>query len=135
MNTSHRLALVAVAGILAGGVLTRAIQAQQTKPPPAYVIAEVERDPSAAQDPEAAKRYAEEAPRSLIPFNGQYVIRGGKAEAVEGPAPKGYIVVIGFDSLEKARAWYYSPAYEAIKPIRQRTTKSRILIVEGITRP
>jgi uncharacterized protein (DUF1330 family) len=42
-------------------------------------------------------------------------------------------VVIGFESVEKARGWYYSPAYEAIKPIRQNSTKSRILIVEGDT--
>jgi uncharacterized protein (DUF1330 family) len=47
--------------------------------------------------------------------------------------PGRYIVAIGFESVEKARGWYYSPAYEAIKPIRQNSTKSRILIVEGVT--
>jgi uncharacterized protein (DUF1330 family) len=46
------------------------------------------------------------------------VVRGGAVQAVEGEAPKGYVVVIAFDSMEKARAWYYSPAYDAIKPIR-----------------
>jgi len=46
----------------------------------------------------------------------------------------GYIVVIAFDSMEKARGWYYSAAYEAVKPIRQSSTKSRILIVEGVVR-
>ena len=50
----------------------------------------------------------------------------------EGAAPKGYIVVIGFDSVEKARAWSYSPAYETIKPIRQNSMKSRILLIEGV---
>jgi uncharacterized protein (DUF1330 family) len=48
----------------------------------------------------------------MVPFAGRYVIR-------EGEAPKGYIVVIGFDSVEPARARYDSPAYSAIKPIRQ----------------
>ena len=56
-------------------------------------------------------------------------------QTLEGEPPKGYIVVIGFDSLEKARAWYDSPAYNAIKPIRQNTTKSRLLIVEGVAQP
>lgn len=60
---------------------------------------------------------------------------GGKVQAVEGEPPKGCIVVIAFESLEKARGWYYSPAYEAIKPIRQNSTKSRILIVEGVVSP
>jgi uncharacterized protein (DUF1330 family) len=55
------------------------------------------------------------------------------ALALVGEAPKGHIVVIGFESVERARGWYHSPAYEAIKPIRQNSTKSRILIVEGLT--
>jgi hypothetical protein len=41
-------------------------------------------------------------------------------------------VVIAFDSAEKAREWYDSPAYEAIKPIRQSSAQSRICIVEGV---
>jgi uncharacterized protein (DUF1330 family) len=56
-------------------------------------------------------------------------------QTLEGEAPKGFIVVIAFDSVEKARGWYYSPAYEAIKPIRQGSTKSRILLVEGVRPP
>lgn len=94
--------------------------------PPAYVIAEVEKDPSKTADPAAARKYAEEAPKSLLPFNGQYMVAGGAVQSVEGDAPKGYIVVIAFDSLEKARGWYYSAAYESIKLIRQSSTKSRI---------
>ena len=129
-------AVAAVAGILLGAAVTRALPAEQAKtPPPAYIIAEVERDPTRPQDPAAARRYAEEAPKSLLAFGGRYVVRGGKAEALEGDAPKGYIVVIGFDSLERARAWYSSAAYEAIKPIRQSATKSRLLLVEGAAPP
>jgi uncharacterized protein (DUF1330 family) len=41
-------------------------------------------------------------------------------------------VVIAFDSVEKAREWYDSPAYAAIRPIRQSAAKSRIFIVEGV---
>jgi uncharacterized protein (DUF1330 family) len=121
--------------VLAAGVcvaVTQGIHAQQTKEPPAYIIAEIEKDASKPQDTEAARRYAEEAPKSLIPFDGRYVVRGGKVQTLEGEAPKGYIVVIGFDSVEKAREWYDSPAYKAIKPIRQNATKSRLLLVEGV---
>jgi uncharacterized protein (DUF1330 family) len=132
LKANHKLALAALAGVSIGVAATQAIHAQQGKTPPAYVIAEVEKDPTKTADPVAARKYADEAPRSLIPFNGQYVVRGGKVQTVEGDAPKGYIVVIGFDSMEKARGWYFSPAYEAIKPIRQGSTKSRILIVEGV---
>ena len=135
MKTNHKLALAALTGISIGVAAAQAIHAQQVKAPPAYVIAEVEKDPIKVEDPAAARRYAQEAPKSLIPFNGQYVVRGGAVQTVEGDAPKGYIVVIAFDSMENARGWYYSPAYEAIKRIRQNSTKSRILIVEGVAPP
>lgn len=41
-------------------------------------------------------------------------------------------MVIGFDSVEKAREWYDSPAYSAIRPFRQSATKSRLILVEGV---
>lgn len=132
MQTNLRMAFAALGGILIGAAIMQATHAQQVKAPPAYVIAEVEKDPTKTEDPAAARRYADAAPKSMIPFGGQYVVRGGAVQTVEGEAPKGYIVVIGFDSVEKARGWYYSPAYEAVKPIRQSSMKSRILIVEGV---
>lgn len=63
---------------------------------------------------------------------GRYVIRGGAVQTLEGEAPKGYMVMIAFDSVARARDWYYSPAYQAIQPIRANSTRSRILLVEGV---
>jgi uncharacterized protein (DUF1330 family) len=133
MKTNQKLALTLLAGVLVGLIAAQAIPAQAVKLPPAYVIAEVEPDPTKPADPAASKRYAEEAPKAMAAFGGQYLIRGGKAQTVEGETSKGRIVVIAFESLEKARGWYFSPAYEAVKPIRQNSTKSRILIVEGVS--
>jgi uncharacterized protein (DUF1330 family) len=133
VKTNHKLTLTLLAGVSIGLAAAQAIHAQQAKVPPAYVIAEVEKDAYKTEDPAASRRYAEEAPKSLAAFQAQYLVRGGgKIQTLEGEAPKGYIVVIGFESVEKARAWYDSPAYEAIKPIRQNSTKSRIFIVEGV---
>jgi uncharacterized protein (DUF1330 family) len=99
MKTHYKLALAVLAGVSSGVAAAQAIHAQQVKGPPAYVIAEVEKDPTKLQDRAAARKYAEEAPKSLLPFNGQYVVRGGKIQTVEGEASTGYIVVIAFDSL------------------------------------
>jgi len=132
LKTDHRLALAVLAGIGIGAAAVTVTGARQAKSPPAYVIAEVERDPTRPQDPVAARRYAEEAPKTLLPFGGRYVIRGGAAQTLEGEAPKGYIVMIAFDSVAQAHAWYYSPAYQAIQPIRANSTRSRILLVEGV---
>jgi len=126
MKTNYKLALAVLAGVSIGVAGAKAIHAQQVKTPPAYVIAEVD-----VTDTATFQKYADKVPQTMAPFNGQYLVRGGKTQAVEGEAPK-RIVVIAFDTAEKARAWYDSPAYEAIKPIRQSSAKSRIFIAEGL---
>jgi uncharacterized protein (DUF1330 family) len=128
MKTNLKLALAVLAGVSIGIGCARMIHAQQTKTRPAYVIAEVE-----VTDPTNLKKYSDKAPEIVASFNGRYVVRGGgKIQALEGEPPKGFIVVIGFDSAEKAREWYDSPAYAAIRPFRQSSTKSRIFIAEGV---
>ena len=128
MNKNGNLVLAVLAGISIGAVSVVAIHAQEAKTPPAYIIAEVE-----VTDRAAFQKYAEKVPQTLAPFTGSfhYVVRGGKTQALEGQPPKG-IVVIAFDSTEKALAWYNSPAYEAIKPIRQGASVSRLLMAEGL---
>ena len=37
-----------------------------------------------------------------------------------------------FASLEMAQAWYNSPEYRAIAPLREQSTKSRAILVEGV---
>jgi len=70
-------------------------------------------------------------PQIVASFNGPYLVRGGNVQALEGELPKSYVVVIGFDSVQKAYEWYDSPAYAAIGALRQNSTKSRLFIVEG----
>jgi uncharacterized protein (DUF1330 family) len=126
MKTNHKLALAVLAGVLIGIGGASVIHGQQVKMPPAYVLAEVQ-----VTDPIAIKEYAEKVPETLVPFHGHTVVAGGKTQALEGEPPK-FIVVIAFDSMEKARGWYGSPAYAAIRPIRQRAANSRLFIVEGV---
>jgi uncharacterized protein (DUF1330 family) len=127
MKTNHKLALALLAGIVIGGGGVKAIHAQQVKVAPAYVIAEVE-----VTDPATFQKYSDQVPGTLAAYGGHYLVRGGKITGVEGDAPKGRVVVTAFDSVEKALAWENSPAYEAIKPIRHSSAKSRISIAEGI---
>jgi uncharacterized protein (DUF1330 family) len=126
MKANHKLALAVLVGVTIGVGGATAIHARQVKEAPGYVIAEIE-----VTDLATLQKYGEKVPETLAPFNHHYLVRGGKTQALEGESPKD-IVVIAFDSAEKAREWYDSPAYEAIKPIRQSSTKSRIFIAEGI---
>jgi uncharacterized protein (DUF1330 family) len=126
MKTNHKLALAVLIGVVVGIAGATAIYARQVKMAPGYVIAEVD-----VQDPATFQKYADQVPGTLAPFNGHYIVRGGKVQAIEGEAPKRF-VVIQFESAEKAKSWEDSPAYGAIKGIRHSSAKSRVFIVEGI---
>lgn len=127
MKANSKAGLVLLAGVFIGATGAAAIHAQQTKTPPGYVIAEVD-----VTDMTTMQKYGEKVPETLAPFNHRYVVRSNKIQTLEGEPPKGGVVVIAFDSVEKAREWYDSPAYAAIRPIRQSAAKSRIFIVEGV---
>jgi uncharacterized protein (DUF1330 family) len=55
----------------------------------------------------------------------------GAIEAVEGAAPDG-IVLLQFPTVEDAKAWYNSPAYQAATPHRKNAADYRALIVQGL---
>jgi uncharacterized protein (DUF1330 family) len=127
MRTNYNLTLAALAGVSLGVAGATAIHALQAKVPPAYVISEVDE----LQDLPTLQKYGGKVEETLATFNHHFIVRGGKPLALEGESPKS-IVVLGFDSVEKAREWYDSPAYQTIKPLRQNSTKGRFFIVEGV---
>ena len=92
----------------------------------AYVINEI-----VVRDPERFQTYADQVPAILAAHGGEYVIRGGAPERVDGAEPPHKLVVLRFESREAARAWRNSPAYLAILPIREATSVSRVYIVDG----
>jgi uncharacterized protein (DUF1330 family) len=125
MKTNHKMMLAVLVGALIGIAGASAIHARQMKMMPGYVVAEVD-----VTDPATFQKYAAKAPGTIEQYGGHYVIRGGKSDSIEGDAPKRF-VVIQFDSMEKAKAWEDSPEYDAIKPIRHSSAKSRVFIIEG----
>jgi uncharacterized protein (DUF1330 family) len=127
MKTSHKLALAMLASFSIGAAGGRAIPTQQVKTPSAFIISEAD----AVTDQTDMKEYGEKVPETLEPFQGHFhFVVGGKPKSLYGVAPEG-IVVIAFDSAEQARAWYDSPAYKAIRPIRETAVKGRMFILEG----
>ena len=128
MKTNNKLVVAVLVGISIGAAGARAIHGQQEKALPGYVISEAD----AITDVPTVQKYGQGVPETLAPFNHHFIVRGGKPQGLDGgEAPKG-VVVIAFDSVEKAREWYESPAYQAIKPLRQSSTKGRMFIVEGV---
>ncbi len=83
-----------------------------------------------AMGPEIAE-YLARIDATLAPFGGGFVIHGGRVERLEGDW-QGDLIVIGFPDIAAARAWYASPAYQAIAPLRSRNSSGEIFLVEGV---
>jgi len=92
----------------------------------AYVINEI-----VITEPERFQTYADQVPAILAQYGGEYVVRGGAPERVDGAEPPDRLVVLRFASREAARAWRGSPEYLAILPIREATSTSRVYIVDA----
>ena len=126
MTYENRLSVLGAC--LLSTLLTRqAVQAQSAAAkPPAYYVSEFE-----VADPEAMRPYSATVESTFQPFGGRYAVRGGQVTSLEGQ-PTRRIIMIVFPSLEQARAWYDSPAYGAIRPIRHRAAPSKVFIVQGL---
>ena len=91
----------------------------------AYVVNEIW-----VREPEQFQTYVVQVPPTLGPFGGRYVVRSGATEAVEGEPP-GRIVILEFPDRDAALAWRASPAYQAILPIRDASSTSRVYVADG----
>jgi hypothetical protein len=95
--------------------------------PKGYVVAEVD-----VHDPEGFAAYRAAVPEVIAQFGGRYVARGGAITGVEGEAPTGRIVIVEFPSKAQAEAFVQSAEYAPVAAIRQRTSSSRLFVVEGV---
>lgn len=93
----------------------------------AYVIADVEVIDSAGYE-----QYRQQVPATIAAFGGRYLVRGGALTALEGDWLPKRCVILEFPSMAQLEAWYDSPAYVPLRALRQRTTKSRLVKVEGL---
>src|SRR4051812_38758803 len=95
-----------------------------------YIIAEVQ-----VTDPERYEEYRRQVEGTIAAYGGKYLVRGGKSEGLEGDSPKGRLVVIEFDSYDRAKAWYDSQEYAGPKSLRQDTSTGRVILVDGYDQP
>ena len=91
-----------------------------------YIIAEVE-----VTDPAGFEEYRRHVPDTLAAYGGRFLVRGGSMETLEGDWDPKRVVVLEFDSVDRAREWWSSSEYAEPKALRQAATKSRLILVEG----
>jgi uncharacterized protein (DUF1330 family) len=75
--------------------------------------------------------YLQRIDATLEPFGGKFLVHGGGAENVEGD-PVLDAIVIEFPDAEQVRAWWNSPEYREILPLRTRHMLADIVIVDGV---
>jgi uncharacterized protein (DUF1330 family) len=124
--TNKNPLLIAAAVVIFSGSAVTALRAS-TAASKGYVIAEI-----TVTDSEAYQTYVAAVGPVVAHFSGKYLVRGGQTIAVEGDAPTGRFVVIEFDSLEAAQTFQNSPQYQAIAPLRHKSARSRVFLVEGV---
>ena len=92
----------------------------------AYVIGDIE-----VTDPETYAKYAAGVPETVAAFGGRYLVRGTAGEAVEGDWTPKRLVVLEFESMERAKAWHNSPEYADLKKLRQSASKGNLIFADG----
>jgi uncharacterized protein (DUF1330 family) len=81
------------------------------------------------KDPEGMKAYMAEAGKSFSP-DIKILAMDPSPEVVEGEV-KGQVVLMEFESVEAAKAWYHSEGYQKAAPLRQAAADCRAFIFSG----
>ena len=94
----------------------------------AYVIVDIE-----VTNQEAFEEYRRLFPATFEQYGGRFAVRGGRYETLEGSWQPQRIVMLEFPDVDRARAWYASPEYQAIIPLREQHARTNFLtLVEGV---
>jgi len=93
----------------------------------AYVIVQVR-----ITDPKKNEVYRGQVPATLAKFGGEFIVRGGTLEVLEGAWAHPRCVVIRFPDVKSAKAWYASPEYAGPKALRQASADTNMILVEGV---
>ena len=92
-----------------------------------YIIVQVD-----VQDPAKFEDYRALVPATIQQYGGEYLVRGGAFEKLEGDEPLGRMVLLRFPSYAQAKAWYDSEEYAGPKAMRHASSRANAVLVEGV---
>jgi len=93
----------------------------------AYVIVDIQ-----VTDPVGYEEYRKLAPPIVAAYGGKYLARGGKTETLEGDWSPNRLVILEFESAERAKEWLNSPEYRVPRQLRRQTTQTNMVVIEGV---
>ena len=93
----------------------------------AYVIGDIEVTDQGIYDD-----YRKQVLATVEKYGGRFAVRGGKVEPLEGGWSPKRIVLLEFPSFEQAQKWYRSAEYAPLIKLRQKASRGRLIVVEGV---
>ena len=127
MQTKYAVSMALVAGLAFGATATHVLHAQAK--PMGYVIAE-----NVVNDQEAyAKDFAPVIAKTIQEAGGKFLARGGKTVGIHGSPPAPRVVIVQFDTFDKAQAWANSPTAKSAFAIREKYSTLHDYAVEGVS--
>ena len=92
----------------------------------AYLIVDVD-----VHDVDGYEEYRNRAPALIEKHGGEYIVRGGEFEVIEGSWQPHRLVLFRFPDRQAIRAFVDDPEYAELKALRHRTADSVIIAVDG----
>ncbi len=92
----------------------------------AYVILDID-----VKDPTTYKEYAALAPATVAAYGGEYLARAGRTEKLEGNWVPKRLVILQFETVDRAKQWLDSPEYAPVKRLRHEAATSNMVVTEG----
>ncbi len=126
MKTHFAVALSLLAGTAVGAAAVQTLHAQGK--PKGYAVVEI----NVTDEAPYLKEYAPTAGKVLTDAGGKYLARGGKVAAIDGEPPKSRVVILEFESLDKAQAAFASAPYREGRKTGDKYAKFRVFAVEGL---
>ena len=94
--------------------------------PKGYLVAHIR-----VQDKDKFEEFKAMSGPAIADFGGQVLVRNPSVDHREGEA-QGLCIVIEFESLAQAQAFYESDAYTAARAVRELAADTDLMLVEGL---
>jgi len=82
-------------------------------------------------DPENYEMVKKLTPPTVALYGGKYLARGGKTVTLEGQWNPLRLVIMEFESMDQAKAWWNSDEYAPVKQMRQQFAITNMVLTDG----
>ncbi|WP_405988185.1 DUF1330 domain-containing protein [Streptomyces sp. NBC_00986] len=89
----------------------------------------------AIKDSEGMAAYSQAAAPSMAHSGASPLVVDGQPRVLEGEWHGNRTVILEFESVEAAQAWYDSDSYAAARPLRQAAAESNAVLLSGFEMP